>query len=292
MPSSTSLDSLPRDPFFVMGFLKSGTTWLQLLLDAHPEIACKGEAHFWDSFFEDLMKSVQHFNRRKKWLAETTFQGLEPFPGIAREDVGAIMRLVVARVLTRAARGKAAKLYGEKTPNTIHYIEPALTIFPEARFLHIVRDGRDAAVSCWFHYRRVKAEQVQQRWSGSFAAFLETSAQQWAQETAKGRAAAARWPGRVIELRYEDLLAEPEQTLGRLTAFLEVDSKPETLRACLAAADFAKLSGGREAGEEDTGSFFRKGVAGDWRQHFDAGNAARFEALAGAQLRAYGYEAT
>lgn len=289
MPSDTAA-APPRGLFFIMGFLKSGTTWLQLLLDAHPEIACKGEAHFWDTFFEDLLKATEHFNRRKQWLAETTFQGLEPFPGIERDDVAAVMRLVVSRVLQRAAGGKDVRLYGEKTPNTIHYIEPALAIFPNARFVHLVRDGRDAAVSCWFHYRRVKAEQVERRWGGDFAAFLETSAQQWAQETAKGHAAAERWPERVIELRYEDLLAEPEAVLARLLDFLGAASDEETVRACLAAADFEKLSGGRQAGEEDRGAFFRKGVAGDWRQHFDAARAARFSELAGAQLRAYGYE--
>lgn len=282
----------PRGLFFIMGFLKSGTTWLQLLLDAHPEIACKGEAHFWDTFFEDLLKSVDHFNRRKQWLAETTFQDLEPFPGIDREDVAAVMRLIVSRVLQRAAGGKDARLYGEKTPNTIHYIEPAAAIFPGAKFVHLVRDGRDAAVSCWFHYQRVKPEQVAERWGGDFAAFLETSAQQWAQETAKGHAAAARWPERVIELRYEDLLAAPEATLARLLEGLGVAADEGAVADCLAAADFAKLSGGRQTGEEDRGAFFRKGVAGDWREHFDDAMAARFSELAGDQLKAYGYEAT
>lgn len=273
-----------------MGFMKSGTTWLQLLLDAHPEIACKGEAHFWDTFFEDLKEIAQRFNRKKQWLAENTFQGLEPFPGLAPEDLAAVMRLVIPRVLARAARGKAAKLYGEKTPNTLHYIEPALAVFPQARFLHIVRDGRDAAVSCWFHYQRVKPEQVRQRWGGSLQAFLETSAPQWAEETAKGHAAAARWPQRVIELRYEDLLERPEATLGGVLDFLGASSDPGILESCLAATDFAKLSGGRAAGEEARGSFFRKGVAGDWREHFDAAMTARFGELAGEQLRAYGYE--
>ena len=274
-----------------MGFLKSGTTWLQLLLDAHPEIVCKGEAHFWDTFFEDLLKAVQRFNQRKQWLAETTFQGLEPFPGIAPEDVGEIMRVVIARVMERAAKGKQVRVYGEKTPNTIHYVEPALQIFPRAKFVHLVRDGRDAAVSCWFHYKRVKPEQVSQRWGGDFAAFLDTSAQQWAQETAKGRQAAERWPAQVIELRYEDLLQHPTAALARLAGFLGVSDETATLEACLAAADFEKLSGGRGQGEEERGSFFRKGVAGDWREHFDAAAAERFEALAGAQLRAYGYDA-
>ena len=280
----------PRGIFFIMGFLKSGTTWLQLLLDAHPEIACKGEAHFWDTFFEDLLKSVEHFNTRKQWLAETTFQGLEPFPGIEREDVAAVMRVVVPRVLARAARGKNVKLYGEKTPNTIHYIEPALGIFPRAKLVHLVRDGRDAAVSCWFHYKRVKPEQVAERWGGDLACFLETSAQQWAQETAKGHVAAERWPERVIEVRYEDLLAQPEATLARLLDFLGTDASAEAIQGCLAAADFETLSGGRAAGEEERGSFFRKGVAGDWREHFDEAMTRRFDALAGEQLRAYGYE--
>ena len=74
---------------------------------------------------------------------------------------------------------------------------------------------------------------------------------------------------RYTEVRYEDLLERPNEEVGRLLGFLGVDTDETLVEHCVSSASFEKLSKGRERGQEDPASFYRKGVAGDWKYLFD-----------------------
>ncbi len=276
--------------FFVVGYMKSGTTWLQLLLDSHPQVSCRGEGHLWDIFSEGLAKLIEGYNKEQAWLGETTFRGLPAFPKIESQDAVALMRLLAVRMLTKGLDTKTIKAFGEKTPNHIKYIDAIHLSFPRARFVHILRDGRDAALSGWHHYQRVKPEELAEKWQGDFHRWALSAAHQWVRETGMARQAAESYPGRVLELRYEDLLAAPEAPVAGLFEFLGVDADAGAVRAALAASDFEALSAGRKRGEEDKASFFRKGVAGEWRAGFPAETLAAYNEIAGETLAAYGYE--
>ena len=276
--------------FFVVGYLKSGTTWLQLLLDSHPQVSCRGEGHLWSIFGEGLAKLIEGYNKEQAWLAETSFKGLQPFPQADPQVAVAIMRLFALRMLTKGLDPKLYKAFGEKTPNHVKYLDAINLSFPRAKFVHIVRDGRDAALSGWHHYRRLKPEELEKKWGGDFHRWAVSAAHQWVRETGMARAAAGSYEGRLSELRYEDLLASPEAPVAGLFEFLGVEASPEAVRAALAASDFESLSEGRKRGEEDSGSFFRKGVAGEWREFFPEKTLAAFNEIAGERLRDYGYE--
>jgi hypothetical protein len=71
-------------------------------------------------------------------------------------------------------------------------------------------------------------------------------------------------PGRLLQIRYEDLQADGSEVMGKVFRFLSVSDKAEVVEAALAEASFEKLSG-RKAGDENPRSFFRKGVVGDWK---------------------------
>jgi hypothetical protein len=91
------------------------------------------------------------------------------------------------------------------------------------------------------------------------------------------------------EVRYEDLLDRPEKEVRRLLAFLEVDADEKVVRRCIDAASFERLSKGRERGEEDPTSFFRKGVAGDWKHAYSEKEREIFDREAGELLAKLGY---
>ena len=78
--------------------------------------------------------------------------------------------------------------------------------------------------------------------------------------------------------------------MRRLLGFLGADSGEEAARKCVEAASFEQLSGGRSKGEEDSSSFYRKGVAGDWRNHFTEEDRRVFKEEAGELLIRLGYE--
>jgi hypothetical protein len=94
---------------------------------------------------------------------------------------------------------------------------------------------------------------------------------------------------RYAEVRYEDLLAHPEREMARLLSFLGAASDEESAGRCVDAASFERLSRGRARGEEDPSSFFRKGVAGDWRDAFTERDRRVFEEEAGDLLEKLGY---
>ena len=92
------------------------------------------------------------------------------------------------------------------------------------------------------------------------------------------------------EVRYEDLLENTEEETGRLLEFLGVDAGKESVRRCIEAASFEKMSGGRKPGEEDPDSFYRKGIAGDWKNVFTGRDRQVFKEAAGDLLIKLGYE--
>ena len=161
-------------------------------------------------------------------------------------------------------------------------------LFPTAKFVQIVRDGRDCAVSAWFHNVRVTPEWTKENLR-SFDAYVARYAVSWAKRVAAAQHFADRHRDRFFRVRYEDLATDPEGTLTKLFRFLGVSSGEAVLARCRSEAGFAKLSGGRSPGQEDRGSFFRKGVPGDWRNHLTPVMEAEFRKQAGDWLDRLGY---
>ncbi|MEE8171310.1 MAG: sulfotransferase, partial [Alphaproteobacteria bacterium] len=176
----------------------------------------------------------------------------------------------------------------EKTPDNVLYLPMLGRLFPNAQFLHVIRDGRDCAVSGWFHNLRISKEWAESEF-GDFAAFAEHYAQGWAKNLRAGREFGARNSERYCEIRYEDLLSGGETELRRVLDFLGARIDKAEIINCLEASSFRSLANGRASGEEDRESHFRKGVQGDWRAHFDDDTLAAFRSHAGAQLDALGY---
>lgn len=273
-------------PFFVTGAPKSGTTWLGKLLDAHPEITCKGEACV-HAFTKSLIQISNDYNalleRRKANVSESN-----AFPPLTEREVHRLMRqFIEMRLEVIADPGKPAlKFVGEKDP----YHGPNLLILhkviPEARCIQIIRDGRDVLVSAWHHNQR--SLQPGQRGPG-FDAFLDETAGLWSQMVRRAREASSTLGTAYLEIRYEDLAADAPLHLKRVLDHLGADADEGTIRACVETASFARLSKGRSQGQEDAKSFFRKGATEDWKNHLSSSQVQRFDARSGGLLGELGY---
>lgn len=277
-----------RQLFFVGGSVKSGTTWLQLLLDAHPQICCKGEGHFID-YFAPLLKAA--FDAHGKLITEKNgliFREIEGYRGPTNQAFLYILASCISVFLVEQGKGGHALAFGEKTPNNVRHFGLLGAMFPAAKFINVVRDGRDCAVSCWYHNQRVLPDWNGQKY-GSLDAFVEVFAKIWAADIQFADEFAAQNPARIMQVRYEDLITDTETTLAGLLAFLGVDTSDDVLAHCAEAASFRKLSRGRDRGEEDRGSFFRNGLPGDWHRHLGDDAIARFQVHAGRYLDRFGY---
>lgn len=188
-------------------------------------------------------------------------------------------------------------------------------VCPEAKVIHLIRDGRDVAVSqihhmwreaaaegFWFHLTSEELDKRNRYWKdpqemlGSGESIFTEERLRQAAEGWKSHVEAARRDGPFLpgsnytEVRYEDMLRTPEEEVGRLFRFLGTRSTEEVTARCVKAASFEQRSGGRERGQEDIHSHQRKGIAGDWRNVFTERDKAIFKESAGDLLIDLGYE--
>ncbi|MFL5298056.1 MAG: sulfotransferase domain-containing protein [Phenylobacterium sp.] len=257
--------------FFACGAPKSGTTWLQRVLDAHPEVCCSGEGHFIQRFSAPIAKSVNAYNRELVAVASQVYEGEPYYQPVGQPEFDALIRdFILGRLSARA--GPQTRWIGDKTPTYTRHLEQLNRLFPGAKVIHIVRDPRDVAVSRMAHSRRAGAGAATTPGSEEHRLTLEGAVRMWREAVSAVDAFAAAHPGQTHELRYRDLHTDPIGEIGRLFGFLGAPA-PRVLVQRIAAQTSFKALSGRAPGEEDASSFLRKGLPDDWRSGLDEASA-------------------
>lgn len=259
------------EPFFVCGAPKSGTTWLQRLLDAHPEVCCSGEGHFITRFTAPVAKVVNAYNRDLGWEAKLVYDGAPYYGGVSQAEFDEVARgFILARLRARA--DARTRWIGDKTPNYTKHLDQLHRLFPQAKIIHIVRDPRDVAVSRMAFSKRAGAQEASTPGSEQHRQTLDGAVRSWTEAVTAVDAFAQAHPGLVHELRYLDLHADPIGEAERLFTFLGAPAPRVLMEQIAAATSFETLSG-RRPGVEDPQSFLRKGLPGDWRTGLDPASA-------------------
>jgi hypothetical protein len=272
-----------RQIFMVGGAAKSGTTWLQKIMDGNEEICCRGEAKF-EKLFYFLQKVYEAYNKEQTIGEGGKLGDLELMSNMALLLTGQFYRWI--------DNDPRIKCVGDRTPDNALLIHNLKPIFPRIKFIHIIRDGRDVAVSGWYHGKKQQLPSFTQRgFDNDFAKYsLESARSGWVPFINHALAFGQKHPEHYFELRYESLLTDPEPVVTQLFEFLNVDASPEMVNKCIDSASFEKASGGRKPGEENKSSDVRKGIAGDWQNHFDESIMEEYLKLAGPLLKQLGYQ--
>ena len=252
-----------RQLFFVGGAPRSGTTWLQHILDAHPDICCRGEGHFLHFLAAPMGAAMQR--RRDQLQGKNTrlFRDLGGYPLPDPEDVEFLVGSAILLALAQQCDGHPYPIVGEKTPENVFYFPNLKRLFPAAKFVGIARDPRDTLVSAW---HLIPQERRQGDAALEQMPFIRQAVGAVGQFTNGMLSLQQRYPADVLIVTYEALLRDPETTFGALYRFLGATVSPAIVADSIARTSFAAMSG-RRAGIEDNGAFMRKGVAGDWRTH-------------------------
>jgi len=284
---------------FVVGAQRSGTTWVQAMLGAHPAVAAPQEVGLfhrvlgpWADGFEREVATAAAGGRERRVIGLACV--------LTRAELDRVQRRVLDDVSDAARRLKpGASVLVEKTPDNALHIDLIRRLRPEARFIHVIRDGRDVASSLLA---------ARTSWGGVWAPRdVQQAAERWRQYVAGAMRARAAGDG-YIEVRYEDLLDERKgpNELARLFAHCGVDvpyADVESIHARfafdrVAAAPDATydsvLVGGEAArvavdGTREPDGFFRAGRAGTWTS-WARHTQWRFEDTAGDLLVSLGYE--
>lgn len=277
-----------KEILFVSGAVKSGTTWTQLWLDRHPEIACRGEGYFFNKFagaLQHLCKDASEMIREQNRLKNVD---LPDFPGLELPVVQYLLRQTILSCLSAYGGDAAIRVVAEKTPSTALALDAVFLVFPEARVLHCVRDGRDVCLSAWHdNHRKGGAEFLEM--FPTLSDFLPEIARIWVNHHQPVLQQKAKHPTRIHPIHYEHMVTDPEPVLRGVFDWLGVQAGSDVIADCLTATRFETLSQGRKPGEEDRGSFFRKGTAGQWRQEMTEEQEALFWSIAGPTMEAQGY---
>jgi Sulfotransferase family len=283
---------VPRDPFvYVVGCPRSGTTVVQRMLDAHPELAVSRSTHWVTLPLRDATWSLAD-GRVTPDLAEQVV-GFRRFPKMD-VDPDAVRQLAatapppsyedfVRGVYALFAEHRQKPLAGDKTPAYVRWIPTLAEWFPTTRFVHVVRDGRDVCLSLLDPGNEKKRAQL-----AAFSTWTEdpvaTAALRWEWDVRLGReGGTAVGADRYVELRYEALVADPESACRSLCAFLGLEARPEMVRY---HEGRSRPGEGRDA--KHAWSPVTAGLR-DWRRELAAGDRTRIEAVAGSLLDELGY---
>lgn len=105
-------------PLFVCGSPKSGTTWLQKILDAHPRIACAGEGHFVELIVRPMVAMLRAYNEKLAQVDERVFQGAAPYARLEEQEMRAMVRHQVVQLMLRQKPPPGTVWIGDKTRAT------------------------------------------------------------------------------------------------------------------------------------------------------------------------------
>ncbi|OGV51437.1 MAG: hypothetical protein A2X49_16935 [Lentisphaerae bacterium GWF2_52_8] len=279
---SAKLNELMRKPkFFIVGCQKSGTSWVQAILDAHPALSCGGESGFMTDLIPSLTQATGFYNQRQKTGPHNVF---------SNNDDEFMITTAILSLIAKWPGAEAASCIGERTPGHAILMPELNQLFPNSKFIHVIRDGRDVVLSGWFHNLREPSTLFKQEFENDFHAYIEHAClYHWRHYIIKARIFGKRNPEQYLEVRYEKLHSAPEETIEEMLSFLGVDASTSLVERCRDSASFENLSGGRKPGEEDRNSPYRKGIVGDWQNHFDKDAAELFLREAGTLMKELKY---
>jgi len=235
--------AVPDRPIFIVGCARSGTTLLRMMLDSHPRISCGEETKFLADLAPILgqhWRLLETYGYDRGWWLDR----IRDFYGGFQEDY-------------RERRGKVR--WAEKTPTYTMHLDFVEALFPDAQYVHVLRDGHDVVAS------------FRERWG--YMAGVRAANSVWAHYVRTARTfGTALPPGRYHELRYEALVGDPEPTMRALLDFLGEPWDDQVLRFDEVRHDttdhYAAFTADRRRAGGDSAAIYRSRV-GTGRQRLD-----------------------
>ncbi len=280
------------NPFvFIVGCPRSGTTLLERMVNAHPEIAIVHETHWITRFFEKGTGIRRDGTVTPKLIRRLCEHRRFAHLRMSREDIAALVLEesppsyadFVSAIFDLYGRREGKRLVGDKTTgNYIRKLRLLHELWPNARIVHLIRDGRDVCLSMLEWPKAHRAAGGMPGWAESPTA---TTALWWRWHVELGvRGGRSIGEDRYYEMRYESLVSRPQETCAALCDYLEVPFDDAMLRFNEGRIRSDPGLSANQAWLSPTPE------VRDWRAQMPRGDVELFEALAGDLLADLGYE--
>lgn len=287
--SQRGRDSWIAPYLFIVGCARSGTTLLHRIVDANPLVAITPEMHWVSNHLRAGGEPLITSGVLSELTDHKRFSHFEldraDFERLLGPDESVPYREFIGRLFGLYGKAKGKTIVGNKTPAYVRHLPEIHALWPEARFVHIIRDGRDVclSISNW-----KKAERTAGRYATWEEDPVSTTALWWERKVRSGHeAGAALGPGLCHEMRYEDLIRDPEGECRALCRFLDLPYDAAMVRFSEGKTR-TDLPDARKTPKKawlPVTSGLR-----DWRTQMEVESVERFEAVAGELLDEFGYE--
>ena len=305
-------------PIFIVGYIHTGTSLLKSMLRRDPSLfAAAGETHFYQDLnryrrqFADLddpqvMRDFVYFIIALAYLGTKRANQREDYSlatfNLSQTQFDALLADVTAAAAVPAAQRHAA-LFGlvmdqltrlngrqrwlEKTPEHVYFLQQILSVRPDARVVELVRDPR-AALSSRKHRRTdewLDAKEAQENVAPDRTTNYDTliDSYMWKESIDSARDARRNFPGRVLSVRYEDMVGDPEATIRHICRFLDLPFRPDFLEVGWVNAT-SKTAG-------NAGDGISKAAVDRWKKSLTPEEIFVCQTALRSELREFGYAA-
>jgi len=296
----------PREKFFILGHARSGTTLLMRLIRLHPEVHCNYQAHFFTR--RPLLKSLVDTPEAEEWLTRKSNRWNH-----GRDLSPLVLRAAADVIMERDAAREGKHIVGDKSPSSVIHgqaVRDLHAVYPDAKIVYIVRDGRDVIISERFRNfveeskfltvedKRIiadlRADPVpfnDGRRSIFTETFMRRTAGDWVNDLRETEDESRRLFGdNFCGLRYEDLLERPFDEMKKAWKFLGVETDKSLEKTILEEMSSNPDEEWQSRRNEDIASFLPKGQTGNWVRLFSEQDKSVFKQVAGEMLVRWKYE--
>lgn len=245
---------MDRGPIYLAGIERSGTSLMYALLASHPNIAMTRRTNLWTYFnnrYGDLRKAenlqrclsiMSQYKRLRAIQIDTERVRREFYQG--EKTYARLFTLIEGHFAEKQGKPR----WGDKSLNTERFMDDIFAVFPNAKIIHMMRDPRDRYASAKTRWTEMKGR-------------VGAGTAMWLESVKLARRGRRKYPGQYMVVRYEDLVAQPEQMLRKICEFLGEQYVPDMLTMMGAPTHRDKGSnssyGKREVGKISTDSIAR-----------------------------------
>ena len=268
---------------FIIALPRSGTSWLQGMLGLLPEIATVRETHLVDGYLRHLVNS---WHNEKKDLSPDGLKAI-----FNEAEFYDCLKVFSDRVLNKFLEfNPNAEIILEKTPDNLNFVPLLNRLYPEAYFIHVIRDPRAVVAS------NLALKKEDWGWIGEYETHQDI-ASKWNKGIERRDRAAEILQDRFIEVRYEDMKADLAEVLVKISNFLKLDYTKEQLNNLVPQSSATDLD--RNKGDFPTHNpffdtrpnFFRRGEVDGWKQELTTEQIIDIEEMCLPMMQTHGYKA-